>query len=333
MNVRVPQTQSITGYYVNIHRDWAWETPENQACLDAVLEALPAEKWQGKRVLVLGAGSGRLAYDLHRVATPALTVATDINPLMLIAAKRIFKGKNLKLYEFPLAPKDLEHHAVLRKCVAEAPAAPGLEVLFADALTPPFLPKSFDVVLTPWLIDILPPSLPLLAARINGLLKPEGVFVNFGSLGFNHARAADNLSFEEVMATVAAAGFTVGEPKRRSIPYMQSPASAHGRIELVTTFAATKTSDVASPAAPYEFLPDWLTKRDVPVPRLKTFDAFATINTILLSTVGLIDGKRTLSDIAQAFATRHGLAVAEAEASVKGFLIRHFEQNQQGRQH
>lgn len=334
MNVRVPATQSLTGYYVNVHRDWAWETTENQACWDAVAAACQDLDARGKSLLVLGAGAGRLAYDLHQQWQPALTVATDINPLMLLAAKKIFKGRNLKLHEFPLAPKDLESHAILRKCAAPEAARPGLELAFADALTPPFAAQSFDFVVTPWLIDILPPSLPALAATINRLLKPQGRWVNFGSLGFNHARATDNLSLEEVLEVVQGAGFAPGEPSRRQIPYMQSPASAHGRVELVTTFAARKQEEAKAVAGKgFSYLPEWLAASDAPVPRLKSFDAFMTINSILLDTVSMIDGKRTLKDLAQVFAQKHGLPIAEAETSIKGFLVRHFEANQLGRQH
>lgn len=333
MNVRVPARQTITSYINNVFRDWSWETEENRSSLDLVFEALPKEAWKGKKVLVLGAGYGRLAYDVHEAASPALTVATDINPLMLMVAKRLFKGKALKLHEFPMAPRDLESHAVLRRCEAPKPASPGLELVFADALRPPFRAGSFDVVLTPWLIDILPPSLPSLSATINELLAPGGTFVNFGPLGFNHARAIDNPSLEEVVEIVAAAGFSVGEPKRRSLPYMQSPASAHGRVELVTAFAAGKTRPApVKPAAP-SLLPPWLESRDLAVPRLRSFDSFALFNSILLDTMGMVDGKRTLGQIAEAFAQRHGLPVGEAETSVKAFLARQFEQAQQGRQH
>lgn len=331
MNARLPASQKITSYSNNVFRDWAWETNENRLALDAVLAVLPREEWTGKRVLILGAGYGRLAYDLHHSTQPVLTVATDINPLMLLVAKRMFNGKSLKLHEFPLAPRDLDSHAVLRKCAAEAAASPGLELAFADALSTPFKAEAFDVVLTPWLIDILPPSLPQLAEALWRILKPGGRFVNFGPLGFNHARAADNLSLEEVLETVANAGFQLGEPRRESVPYLQSPASAHGRVELVTTFVATKTGEPTAKAKPFQALPTWIARRDVPVPRLKSFDAFVVINTILVETMNMIDGQRTLAEVAELFAARHKMPVPEAEASVKGFLIKQYEQAQQGR--
>ncbi len=40
VQAQLPVAQSLTGYYANLHRDWAWETDENErslACLTAVL--------------------------------------------------------------------------------------------------------------------------------------------------------------------------------------------------------------------------------------------------------------------------------------------------------
>ena len=75
------------------------------------------------RVLVLGAGACRLAYDLHQLLRPSLTVALDFNPFFLLAAARILAGPPLELYEFPIAPRSIEDHAQLR--VHAAPEAAG----------------------------------------------------------------------------------------------------------------------------------------------------------------------------------------------------------------
>ncbi len=69
-----------------------------------MLAALLRDEAPGK-VLVLGAGAGRLAYDLHMRTTAALTAVLDFNPLLLIVAERVTRGDSLELYEFPLAPR------------------------------------------------------------------------------------------------------------------------------------------------------------------------------------------------------------------------------------
>jgi uncharacterized protein YbaR (Trm112 family) len=153
LGTELPLTQGLSSYYTNLHRDWCWGDSENAAGLAAVMGTLPAGL-RPERVLVLGAGAARLAYDLHCALQPGLTVALDFNPLFLLAAHRILAGESLELYEFPIAPRTIADHAVLRTLAAPAGAPPGLELLLADASSPPFQAHRFDLVLTPWFIDV-----------------------------------------------------------------------------------------------------------------------------------------------------------------------------------
>src|SRR5262249_18728539 len=135
-----------------------------------------------QRVLVLGSGAGRLADDLHRRRSPALTVALEVNPLLVLLPAAMARGARLELYEFPLAPRGVAQHAVLRRRAAPEAAAPGFEHVLADAHRPPFRRGAFDLVLTPWLVDILPEPFEQLGARVNSLLADGGRWINFGSL-------------------------------------------------------------------------------------------------------------------------------------------------------
>ena len=121
LGTELPLQQSLSSYYTNLHRDWFWGDEENRAGLAAIVEVLPANR-RLDRVLVLGAGAGRLAYDLHCAIGPALTVALDFNPLFLFAARRILAGETIELYEFPIAPRTIADHAVLRSLRAPSPA-------------------------------------------------------------------------------------------------------------------------------------------------------------------------------------------------------------------
>lgn len=332
MRTKVPAGQTLTSYYANLHRDWAWETEENAACLAAVEAALGETRPLGT-LLALGAGACRLPYDLHLKRRPERTIACDINPLMLLAAKRILKGKTVKLYEFPIAPKDLDSHAVLRKCVAPVTPVADFELVFADALTPPFADGTFDTVLTPWLVDIVPEDLGELAATIGRLLKPGGIWVEFGSLAFNHGRQARNYSYEEALEVVAKNGFTVETVRRDTVPYMQSPASHHGRVETTVTWVAKRTGEPPARKAPYSYLPDWLANPGMPVPRLRAFEQAIAVQIIYLEALALIDGKRTLAEMAVLFGQKHGMPPAEALGSLKNFLTRHWEESLVGMQH
>ena len=108
LRTRLPVDQGLNTYYANIHRDWAWGDEENEASLKQVRAVLHDHAELGN-VLVLGAGAGRLAYDVHTNIDCSSTVALDFNPLLLLVAQAVTEGEQLNLYEFPIAPLALEH--------------------------------------------------------------------------------------------------------------------------------------------------------------------------------------------------------------------------------
>ena len=184
----VATAQGLASYYPNVHRDWVWGEEENQAALAAVRSALGSVR--PERLLVLGCGAGRLPYDLHAILHPTATIAVDINPLLMAVARRMYAAERVDLYEFPIAPRDLASHALLRTLTAPARAEPGLHLVFGDAKQPPFAPGSFDTVVTPWLVDVVDTDLESLAAIVNSLLAPGGRWVCTGTLFFQQADPA-----------------------------------------------------------------------------------------------------------------------------------------------
>jgi hypothetical protein len=132
LGTRLPHQQGLTNYYINAHRDWVWGAVENDASIALIEAALPAGYDWG-RTLVLGAGAGRLAYDVHMRFAPSLTAAADFNPLLLFVAHAVTTGGLLELYEFPIAPRLLQDHAALRLLTAPTPVRAGFHLVAADA--------------------------------------------------------------------------------------------------------------------------------------------------------------------------------------------------------
>src|SRR5262249_20339419 len=151
----------------------------------------------------------------------------------------------IALHEFPLAPIALDDVAIERQLAAPAPVGVGFHCILADALRAPFVDEAFDVIVTPWLIDIVDEDLRMLARRINRLLRGDGAWIVFGSLRFGAADPAACYAPEEVVALIGDAGFTTGLLNDAEIPYMCSPASRHARRERVVTLAARKSKRVA----------------------------------------------------------------------------------------
>jgi SAM-dependent methyltransferase len=323
LGTRIPGAQGLASYYVNLHRDWVWGAEENAAALTAVVDALgtPAPR----RILVLGAGGGRLACDLAQRLRPDLVVALDINPLNAFVARRIVAGERVQLYEFPIAPRDADSHAILRTLAAEQPLEGRVEFVLADASRAPFAPGAFDCVVTPWLIDVIDEDLASFAPRVNALLEPGGRWVNTGSLAFAQADPALRYTLEEVLDVVVAAGFARPEVHEHRVPYMCSPASRHGRIESVVTFRAVKARAVDLPL--HASLPAWLADPRTPVPALHEFQSAALTMRVYGFLASLIDGRRSLADMAQVLVSERLMSADDALPAVRGFVQRLWEES------
>jgi len=323
LRTRLPTDQGLNTYYANVHRDWAWGDEENRASLKQVQAVLHDHSELGN-VLVLGAGAGRLAYDIHMNMECAATVAMDFNPMLMLVAKTLTQGKKLNLYEFPIAPLALEDDAVLRKLVAPEVVSENFHLVLGDALRAPFPEQSFDTIVTPWLIDIVSEDLPVFAARINRLLKKDGRWVNFGSLAFSSPKKTQCYSPEEVKAIVAESGFSDPYVSQATIPYMCSPASRHGRQERVFTFSAYKERNASKPER-HKALPDWIVKGDEPVPLSPSFRQQAMTTQIYSFIMSLIDGKRSIKEMAVILESQKLMTKQEAEPAIRSFLTKMYD--------
>ena len=325
LRTRLPVDQGLTTYYANIHRDWAWGEEENEASSSLVLDALDGAS-PGK-TLIHGAGAARLAYDFHMRAAPELTVAMDFNPLLLLVAASVTRGDSLELYEFPIAPANLDDVAVLRELQTPAPARDEFFLVLGDALRPPFPERSFQTILTPWLVDIIQDDFATLARRVNRLLAPGGHWINFGSLAFGNSDPALRYSLEECLALLEQSGFKKTRLVEETIPYMCSPASRHARRERVVTWTAVKTKNAKRPPRA-QSLPDWLVKGNEPIPLLPSFQTQALTTRVYAFIMSLIGGRRSLKDIATLMVEQQLLAEAEAEPTLRSFLIRMYDDSQ-----
>ena len=321
----VPLAQDLTSYYVNVHRDWVWGEEENRRALELVTRALGSHRPQ--RVLVLGSGAGRLAYDLHEAWSPAVTIAADLNPLLQLLAHRMFRGQTVELYEFPIAPRTSECSALLRRLAAPAEARAGLVPVFADATALPFAAGAFDTVVTPWLIDILETQIETVLEQINRALCDGGLWINTGSLVFARPQAAAQLSLEEVLDRIEHAGFARPQPTENEVPYMRSPASRHARLETVVTFGTTRqrSSPIQRAAS---VAPPWIADERAPIPRSAEVEFAAVTSRIHAFVLSLIDGRRSQADLVELLVEQRLMTREDARAAIRTFMERmHQEQS------
>lgn len=298
---------SLAEHAVNLHRDWAWGEAENRATLEAITSLLPPSAAVG-RLLVPGAGACRLAYDLHRELKPEVTIATEVNPLLFLCAKRILSGETLSLYEFPALPVDSGSYAVKRDLRAPGGAVTGdVQLVLNDFGVPCFKPEAFDTVVTSWFIDAVPLDIRTLFPLINHLLKPGGLWINLGPTMYR-APLPRFYSSEETMEVVGESGFACEAQFQRYFPHLQSPASAHHRVERLLGFRARKERSVPIPTGrPTETwgeIPDWFREPSLPVAFRMDLKPIAMMHRVAAEILDGVDGKRTLAQLAARVATR-----------------------------
>lgn len=329
-SVKLPQSQALMSYYSNVGRDWAYGEEENQICLDLITDTLDHQLDLGEMV-TLGSGAARLPYDIFRTGNCKHSIVVDINPYLTLSGQKIIDGKNLSIYEFPVAPINLDATSVKLKVKAPEPIKKNFHFLFSDAMNPNFQDASFDTLLTPWLIDIVHQDIKDYFCRFNRILKPGGRWINFGSLSFFHSENKICYSLEETLELIKLSGFEVLKWQQKEIPYLNSPYSAQNRRETVLCFCARKIADVDQPA-PFNYLPSWLINRDEKIPVQDDFNQQVSIHQTLLNVFQLIDGKKSINDISLMLAGNLGLKENHVSEMLASLLGKFYEDRLKGRQ-
>ncbi len=327
LKARLPTQLGLTGYTANVFRDWCWGDEENAASLSALQDALGDAA--PKRILVLGAGAGRLAWDLHNSLADAATVALELNPYLTTILKTMAAGQSLELVEFPLAPRDGAQAAIARELSAPAPTRPGFQVVLADAMRAPFQAGTFDLVVTPWLLDVIDADTASVCRVVNRLLVPGGHWLYHGSLAFQRPDPAENLSLPELEELAATSGFRMVQATEVEQPYLDCPDSRHGRREAVLTLSAEKVEECAF-AEDAGNLPDWIAGSTLPVPALPAFQRQAMATRVHAFIMALIDGQRSLEDMAAVMEAQQLMPKDEALSAIRGFLIKMYDEARSG---
>ncbi|MDX9730961.1 MAG: methyltransferase domain-containing protein [Bdellovibrionales bacterium] len=324
---RLPLRQGLMGYFPNLIRDWNVDyQTENQALLNAVTTLLQKHESMTShtKILVLGAGASRLAYDLSLLPASPQVMAFDLNPILLLAAKSISSGQKIQAVESPFSPKNPMTPGRVVELMAPAGATSRLSFAFGDVYALPFAESSFDICITPWLIDILPRHLKELTASIARVLKPQGVWLNSGSWHFEFRNELENVSLAEACERAPEFGFKSLEFGQIETPYLQSEFDAHRRFETLSQFAWRR--DHTPPPQTLPAIDDrapWIIQPTQPVPALPTLMQDAQTHAVKALVLSLVDGARSLHDIAAIVAEENSLSADQALDAVQTFFDRY----------
>ena len=304
--------ENLSEYYHHILRDWAWDEQRSQYFATHVNdENLKRIKkvWLKQKpefILALGAGAGRLSWDIHVNFNPKLTIATDINPVLLASAIRLIKQQRPltlpELYKYPQI--GFPHAAKWKMKPANDPDAKrdSWIALGADVWNMPLKPRSVDCIVTSWLLDVAAGDVRDLIGVITYLLKPDGQWINTGPLLYSPPLPFDQkYSAEEIKQFASLAGFEIKNENVDEIAHMASPINARFHHEQVWSFAAIKKhaeENLPYPQKPTDdnwLTPGWLIIHHLPVPQLHF--ACPHEHDLVEKVFSLVDGKRSIQDI------------------------------------
>lgn len=323
---RIPSRQHFASYLDTVFRDWSWGEEEVQATRERI-EPLLGGGPAGRRVLILGGGAGRLGYELARLPDWDSVVQLDINPLLSRIAALLARGESLTLTEIPRMPAGLAHVAVDQALVRPEPApASPLHFLIGDLFTPPFAPGSFDLLLTPWLVDILPESFDRVARRLNALLAPGASWISFGPLSFESVSEEGRYTPEEMEEALDAAGLDVERSELWRAPYLHSPHGLPRRSEQIMVFRALRREGVPrAEQDPFALYPGWMTDPEQPVPQSPRFAQMRLDRVFEAEILACVDGRASIREIIDALSTRYGLPRERCENAVNRFFAKAWE--------
>ena len=309
------QQAAILECYEHLFRDWAWGTAECETTAGLIVPLLPEKL---ARVAVFGAGTGRLAVDIHRQRAPEQTFALDVNPFPFFVTARLLAGETVELPDLPTDPNS-DEMVVVNEALSCPPGVPeGLSLLFADALRPPFPAGSLDAVVTSWFIDVAQADVFKTAAVINRVLRPGGVWVNLGPLRF-HADQSRPYTIEEVLDVAGACGFEIVSRDAHQLPYFHSPSSGNWRSHRVFRFAARKRGEVPATeiAGP---VPAWVTNPFLPIPVTPPMVALGRMSVFTAGVLTLIDGERSIVDLAHQMGQSWNVDPATLQDQLRAFF-------------
>lgn len=325
LKTTLPMSQRLMSYDSNVFRDWVWGEQENDIAVQLIKEVLP-EQVDFSELVVIGAGACRLPYDLHQQLHLESTLAIDINPFLFLLAKKLIDGKDFSLMEFPLAPKSATDLVIESQFKAPAEKKQGFQFAFSDALNLSLKDGSCQVLLTPWIIDIIPQDIDIFFRQLNRVLKMGGHWLNFGSFAFLHRDPAICYSKEEVFETLEKAGFETQRQVEKEIPYLQSPYSCQKRFENVLAFSAKKVREVEEYEA-LTYLPEWITDSSQEIPEMDAFKSYLFINQIQFEVLRAVDGNVSIDAIAEQIMKKYRMKREQAVEAVRSFFTKIYEEN------
>jgi hypothetical protein len=102
---------------------------------------------------------------------------------------------------------------------------------------------------------------------------------------------------------------------------MRSPSSRHSRLEQVVTWVTEKVAP-PSESPRTRVLPEWLLDATRPIPKTRAFEMQQVSSRVHAFLLAMINGERSLRDMARMLVEQRLMGPDEAESQVKIFLTK-----------
>lgn len=232
--------ESLRSLLRQVARDWSTEGRDERQLYIKILSRLSRYLPRGKdadlRVLVPGAGLGRLAYEI--AARGYETQGCEFSLFMLLMSEHILNhGKPFVIYPYLFPFSNLEHGDHQLASVMIPDIAPSLShgsqfSMLAGDFTHIYRHQEacWDAIVTCFFMDTAK-NIVDYVRLIGRLLKPGGIWVNAGPLQWHWDNTPDEVSIEltldELRKLVVDLGLTFLEEETHESAYAQHRASMH----------------------------------------------------------------------------------------------------------
>lgn len=244
--------QTTAGYATMLdylRRDWCW-LPEGEAELEviqaALLSGIDSASAHRDVALVVGAGTGRIAWDLCNIyervwaIDNSLTMAHHFYNLLADGSVSFYELNARNLFDSADSTKLLRATLSASKVDSsrQRDHRDELSYFVADALNVPAPDGSFSAILSVYFTDVIP--LEYYIREITRLLKVGGVFVHFGPLEYHFDDVNHLLAADEVKSVFVRYGFEMRFQERVHNPHLSSGRSMVSKEYNNWAFAAVK---------------------------------------------------------------------------------------------
>jgi len=212
----LPEQYPIDNGLACFLRDWAWQPHTEQevaTTMETLFEQIDEFAPDLETALVPGAGTGRLACEIAGKYRNCLALDASFHMVrdFYNLLKREVQIHEVNLRRNVVRTQDVvqEHRLSLDpptdKRISEVLSAADFSFFVGDALDVPLSDESISAIISVYFIDIVPVR-PLLR-EVRRLLKPGGLFLNFGPLRYASKDVNNMLSGEELLSLFSISGF------------------------------------------------------------------------------------------------------------------------------